>query len=51
VVDGRSYFGELGPLLNLPRSASARALTDVTLIGYSSRLFRSLHPSSQPAGA
>jgi len=51
VVDAGSYFGELGPLLNLPRSASARALTDVTLTGYSSRLFRSLHPSTQPAGA
>jgi putative ABC transport system ATP-binding protein len=27
------YFGELGPLLDLPRSASARAKTDVELIG------------------
>ena len=41
------YFGELGPLLNLPRSASARARTDVALIGYGPRLFRSLQPSSK----
>jgi putative ABC transport system ATP-binding protein len=49
VVGGGGYFGELGPLLNLPRAASARALTDATLVGYSSRLFRSLHPGS-PSG-
>ena len=42
------YFGELGPLLNLPRSAAARARTDCSLIGYGSRLFRSLHPTSKP---
>jgi len=40
-----SYFGELGPLLNLPRGASARACNDVVLTGYPPRLFRSLHPS------
>ena len=34
------YFGELGPLLGFPRSASARAATDVTLIAYSVRTFR-----------
>ena len=28
VVTPGSYFGELGPLFNLPRAASARALTD-----------------------
>jgi putative ABC transport system ATP-binding protein len=44
-----SYFGELGPLFNLPRSAAARAVTDVDLIGYSPRLFRSLHPSAKSA--
>jgi putative ABC transport system ATP-binding protein len=51
VVDQGSYFGELGPLMNLPRSASARALTDATLVGYSTRLFRRLHPNAQSAGA
>jgi putative ABC transport system ATP-binding protein len=35
-----SYFGELGPMLNLPRSATARARTDVVLTGYTTRRFR-----------
>jgi len=51
IVKPGSYFGELGPLFNLPRAASARALTDVQLTGYSARLFRSLHPSSKSANA
>ena len=34
------YFGELGPLLGFPRSASARARTDVTLMQYGIRAFR-----------
>jgi putative ABC transport system ATP-binding protein len=51
VVKPGSYFGELGPLLNLPRAASARAVDDVELIGYSARLFRALHPSSKSAEA
>ena len=34
------YFGELGPFLGFPRSASARAHTDVELVAYSSRAFR-----------
>jgi putative ABC transport system ATP-binding protein len=34
------YFGELGPLLRLQRSASARALIDTTLTGYSPEAFR-----------
>ena len=34
------YFGELGPLLGFPRSASARAHTDVTLTRYGIRAFR-----------
>jgi putative ABC transport system ATP-binding protein len=45
-----SYFGELGPLMNLPRSATARALTEVTLVGYTLRLFRSLRPNAELAG-
>ncbi len=51
IVKQGSYFGELGPLFNLPRAASARALTDVQLTGYSARLFRSLHPSSKSFSA
>jgi len=51
VVKAGSYFGELGPLFNLPRAASARALTDTQLTGYSARLFRNLHPSSKSANA
>ncbi len=47
MVQAGSYFGELGPLFNLPRSAAARAVTDSHLIGYSPRLFRSLHPSAK----
>jgi putative ABC transport system ATP-binding protein len=34
------YFGELGPLLGFPRSASARARTDVVLTAYSAQEFR-----------
>jgi putative ABC transport system ATP-binding protein len=34
------YFGELGPLVGLPRSASARARTPATLTGYGVREFR-----------
>jgi putative ABC transport system ATP-binding protein len=34
------YFGELGPLLGFPRSASARAASEVTLVAYGPREFR-----------
>lgn len=34
------YFGELGPILGFPRSASARAETDTTLTAYGPREFR-----------
>ncbi len=34
------YFGELGALLGYPRSASARAATNVTLTAYGPRAFR-----------
>jgi putative ABC transport system ATP-binding protein len=34
------YFGELGPFLGFPRSASVRAATDVVLTAYSPRIFR-----------
>ncbi len=36
------YFGELGALLGFPRSASARARTDVVACAYSPRAFRRL---------
>jgi putative ABC transport system ATP-binding protein len=40
-VGPRGYFGELGPMLNLPRSATARAVGPVVLTGYGLQLFRS----------
>lgn len=39
-VTAGDYFGELGPLLDLPRSASARATTDTELLGYGVPEFR-----------
>jgi len=39
------YFGELGPLLRLPRSASVRAVGDTVVTGYTLRRFRRDHPS------
>jgi putative ABC transport system ATP-binding protein len=47
VIRAGGYFGELGPMLNLPRSASARALTPMTLTSYSVQLFRSLAPGQR----
>jgi putative ABC transport system ATP-binding protein len=48
VVGPGTYFGELGPLLDLPRTASARAISDCSLVGYSVQLFRSLgSPAAQ----
>ena len=40
------YVGELGPILNLPRSASVRALEDVVLTGYTARAFRKVIPTT-----
>jgi putative ABC transport system ATP-binding protein len=37
-----SYFGELGPMLNLPRTASVRALAPTVLTGCSVQQFRKL---------
>jgi putative ABC transport system ATP-binding protein len=39
-----NYVGELGPILNLPRSASVRAIGDAFVIGYTVRAFRKEHP-------
>jgi putative ABC transport system ATP-binding protein len=46
-VAAGDYFGEIGPLLNLPRSASARALTKTRLTGYPVRAFRRRFPASR----
>ena len=43
-VEAGNYVGELGPILNLPRSASVRAVADSVLIGYTVRAFRQQHP-------
>jgi putative ABC transport system ATP-binding protein len=42
VIGEGAYFGEYGPMLNLPRSASARALTPAILTGCSIQQFREL---------
>jgi putative ABC transport system ATP-binding protein len=44
VIGPGGYFGELGPMLNLPRSASARALSPTVLTGCSVQQFRSMLP-------
>lgn len=41
-VEPGGYFGELGPMLNLPRSASARAIDSSVLTGYSLAQFRNV---------
>ena len=40
VAGAGDYFGEMGPLFALPRSASARARTDATVISYTVQAFR-----------
>jgi putative ABC transport system ATP-binding protein len=44
VIGEGAYFGELGPMLNLPRTASARALTYAVVTGCSVQQFRKLAP-------
>ena len=39
-----NYVGELGPILNLPRSASVRSVEDTVVTGYTVRAFRQEHP-------
>jgi putative ABC transport system ATP-binding protein len=45
------YFGELGPLFGLQRSATARAVKQAVLTGYSARSFRDLVGSGRLAEA
>ncbi|WP_313675566.1 ATP-binding cassette domain-containing protein [Mycolicibacterium sp.] len=40
VASAGDYFGEMGPLFALPRSATARAGTDATVVGYTVQQFR-----------
>ena len=44
-VEAGNYVGELGPILNMPRSASVRALKDTVVVGYTVRAFRKDHPA------
>jgi len=46
VIGAGDYFGELGPILNLPRSASARAIRPTVLTGCSVQQFRALRKKS-----
>jgi putative ABC transport system ATP-binding protein len=49
VLGSGRYFGELGPLFGLQRSATARALKHAVLTGYSARDFRELVGSGRQA--
>ena len=40
IVAAGKYFGEMGPLFNLPRTATARARTPARLVSYTVRAFR-----------
>lgn len=42
VATSGDYFGEMGPLFALPRSASARARTDAVVVSYTVQGFREL---------
>ena len=47
VIGAGQYFGELGPLLGTPRSASARATADTRLTGYPIHEFTRRFPNFQ----
>jgi putative ABC transport system ATP-binding protein len=51
VVSAGNYFGELAPMFNLPRSASARARTPSRVTACSLRAFRRRFPSAANAPA
>ncbi|HEX2383348.1 MAG TPA: ATP-binding cassette domain-containing protein [Acidimicrobiales bacterium] len=40
LLSSGEYFGEMSPLVGLPRTATARAKDDVVLTGYTARAFR-----------
>jgi putative ABC transport system ATP-binding protein len=44
VAHGGDYFGELSPMFQLPRTATARAATDAHLMSYSLHDFRDVMP-------
>ena len=48
VLGPERYFGELAPLLRLPRSASAAAFGATTVTSYTLRRFRRSHPTLTP---
>jgi putative ABC transport system ATP-binding protein len=47
-VGAGNYVGELGPILNLPRSASVRAIENSRLKGYTVLTFRRQFPDAVP---
>ena len=51
VVGVGNYFGELGPMFNLPRSATARARTPSRVTACSLRAFRRRFPGATNASA
>ena len=51
VIGPGAYFGELGPMLNLPRSATARAMEPTVLSGTSVQQFRSVRPNGGVSAA